>query len=158
MKLFMLMFNFLNYFNFNTILNKERFGNVFLTLLIQMFLCVIIKCIYIVNKNDRDKLENNLKHCVTEKEREKKCNEFNQSYFLKRVLAIILIIIIELFLIILIFKLDKNKCKWENFGLTCFFAWVIFAPIFIILVSFIELKINKNNEKLIYYIKQLFCF
>ena len=158
MKLFMLMFNFLNYFNFNTILNKEKFGNVFLALLIQMFLCVIIKCIYIVNKNDRDKLENNLKHCVTEKEREKKCNEFNQSYFLKRVLAIILIIIIEFSLIILIFKLYENKCNWENFGWTCFFAWVIFAPIFIILVSFIELKINKNNEKLIYYIKQLFCF
>ena len=176
MRLFMLMFNFLNYFNIKALIFEDKeekkndynfsyplrseFPKIILGLLIQMILCLILKCIYVVNKNDRDNLENNLKHCVTEKEREKKCNEFNQTYFLKRVIAIILIIIIETFFIIY-FSCNEyeNKCNWAYSGFwTCFFAWVIFAPIFIILISYIEWKKNKNNEKLIYYLKQLFFF
>ena len=123
-----------------------------------MILCLIIKCIYVVNKNDRDNLENNLKHCVTEKEREKKCNEFNQTYFIKRLIAIIIIVIFEISF--MIYSYTKLKeCGWVESGLwTCFFAWIIFAPIFIILISYIEWKKNKNNEKLIYYLKQLFFF
>ena len=159
----MLMFNLLNYFNWNILFTQieyKKFVKVFLGLLIQMILCLIIKCIYVVNKNDRDNLENNLKHCVTKKEREKKCNEFNQTFFLKRVFAIILIIIIEiLFIIHFSTTKNENKCNWAHSGFwTCFFAWIIFAPIFIILISYIEWKKNKNNEKLIYYLKQLFFF
>ena len=99
-----------------------------------------------------------LKHCVTEKEREKKCIEFNQTYLKKRFLAIIIIIVFEISFMSCSLTVLK-KCGWEKFGLfTCLFAWVIFAPIFIILISYIEWKKNKNNEKLIYYLKQLFFF
>ena len=100
MKLYVLMFNFLNYFAFNAIYSeafdkiddneeiilfiqwKKKFGIIILTLLTQMLLCIIIKCLYVVRKKDRDEFENKIKHCLNNNERKKESSKFNNSYII----------------------------------------------------------------------------
>ena len=100
MKLYVLMFNFLNYFAFNAIFSeafdkiddneeinfvypmKKKFGIIILTLLTQMLLCIIIKCLYVVRKKDRDEFENKIKHCLNYNERKKESSKFNNSYII----------------------------------------------------------------------------
>ena len=92
-----------------------------------------------------------------------KIRHFKKEMFLRRIISyVVMIIIITFFFYYSVTFCGvyiKTQRNWFFSGVwSLFFNWIILAPIYIIIISFLEYKKKDPNNALIYYLKRLFFF
>lgn len=155
-----------NYFDYPM---RKEFHKIILSILCQIALTALLKLIVLVSLKQRDSLEESLKQCKL-KGREELNNEiiaridqFENEMLTRRLIggSLMLIIVVFFFYYTVVFcgiyiKTQKNwiyGCVWS-----LFWNWVVFAPIYIIIISFLEHKKQDSNNALVYNLKRLFFF
>ena len=154
--------------NFDYPMLKE-FHKIILSILCQICLCVIAKLILIVTIRQKDILKEDLKQCKNPDRRHLdndvvfKIDQFQDDMFLRRILssAFMTIIVVFFFYYSVAFcgVYINTQRNWFFSGIwSLFWNWVIFAPIYIGIISFLEYNKQDSNNATIYYLKRLFFF
>jgi hypothetical protein len=147
----------------------KEFHKIILSILCQICLCVIAKLILIVTIRQKDILKEDLKQCKNPDRRHLnndvvyKIDQFQDDMFLRRILssAFMTIIIVFFFYYSVAFcgVYINTQRNWFFSGIwSLFWNWVIFAPIYIGIISFLEYNKQDSNNATIYYLKRLFFF
>ena len=154
--------------NFDYPMRKE-FHKIILSILCQIVITVLIKLVLIVRLKQRDDLKASLVHC-TLKENEEINNEiiarieqFQDNMLIRRLIGALLMLlgIVFFFYYSVVFCgiYIKTQLNWIYSGVwSLFWNWVIFSPIYIIIISFIEFKKSDSFDPLVYNLKRLFFF
>ena len=155
--------------NFGYPMRKEFFYKIFPSILLQICFCVIAKVILIVTINQKNRLKDKLRTCYKQEGRGIsndiviKVDEFQNELFLRRILSCVFMVII----IVFFFYYSVAFCgvyiqtqrNWFFSGIwSLFWNWIVFAPIYIAVVSFLESSKKDPDNTCIYYSKRLFCF
>ena len=154
--------------NFDYPMLKE-FHKIILSILCQICLCVIAKLILIVTIRQKNILKEDLKQCKNpdrihlNNDVVNKIDQFQDDMFLRRILssAFMTIIIVFFFYYSVAFcgVYINTQRNWFFSGIwSLFWNWVIFAPIYIGIISFLEYNKQDSNNATIYYLKRLFFF
>ena len=170
----LLIFNISNLFGFNAILYNEKlvekkiydknrnsfaypmkknFGIIISAILISMIITSLMKLFNLIPSNERNDANFDLKKDDSKR--------FENQMLMVRIFVGIIMLSIYFFMWIysigFCFFYYHTQKTWIYAGFwSLFFNWVIFAPLFICILSFIEI-IWKNNE-IIFFMKKLFCF
>jgi hypothetical protein len=154
--------------NFDYPMRKE-FHKIILSILCQIALSVIFKIILLVTLKQRNHLKESLsdsslkKHETINNVISEKVRLFQEEMFLRRIISSSLMVVI----IVFFFYYSVAFCgvyiqtqrNWFFSGIwSLFWNWVIFAPIYIIVISIIEHKKQDLNDSTVYYMKRLFFF
>ena len=154
--------------NFDYPMRKE-FHKIILSILCQIALCVIFKIILLVTLKQKNQLKDSLRECRLKKYETinngitEKVRLFQDEMFLRRIISSSLMVVI----IVFFFYYSVAFCgvyiqtqrNWFFSGIwSLFWNWVIFAPIYIIVISIIEHKKQDLNDSTVYYMKRLFFF
>ncbi len=136
---------------------KKEFGKIILSILITMLLTFFIKFINLTSfKKANDIVSNRENNCV---------NDILGNRLKKKKLLMIITAIIMLIIGIIMWLYSIGFCyiyyhsqkSWFYSGIwSLFWVWVIFAPLFLFLISLYENITDK--EEITYYIKRLICF
>ena len=83
--------------------------------------------------------------------------------FLRRIISsgvmVILIIFFFYYSVAFCGVYIQTQKNWFYSGIwSLFWNWVIFAPIYIVIISVLEYKKHVIDDPVIYYMKRLFCF
>ena len=154
--------------NFDYPMLKE-FHKIILSILCQICLCAIAKLILIVTIKQKNDLKDNLRKCYKQDTKSInngiviKIDQFQDDIFLRRILsaAFMTIIIVFFFYYSVAFcgVYIQTQRNWFFSGIwSLFWNWIIFAPIYIAVISFLEFKKNDPDDVTIYYLKRLFFF
>ena len=154
--------------NFDYPMRKE-FHKIILSILCQVVLTVLIKLLMIVWLKQREELKMSLTKC-TLKYNESinadivfKVEQFQKQMLFKRLLGALLMLFIVIFFfyysVVFCGIYVKTQFNWFYSGIwSLFWNWVIFAPIYILVISIIEYKKENSFDPLVYNLKRLFCF
>jgi hypothetical protein len=147
---------------------RKEFHKILLSILLQIALTVIIKFIVIVSLKQYENLETKLSKCKMKGEEINndiivRHDDFQDEMFIRRLIGgfLMTIIIIFFFYYNVVFcEVYINTQRNLVFGWiwSLFWEWVIFAPIYIVVISFLEHKKANSKDPLVYYLKRLFCF
>ena len=154
--------------NFDYPMRKE-FHKIILSILCQVALCIIMKLILLVTLKQRNQLIDLLKSCKLEKHQTinngilTTIKDFQDQMFVRRIISssLMAIIIIFFFYYSIAFcgVYIQTQRNWFFSGIwSLFWNWIIFAPIYIVVISLIEHKKQDINDSTVYYMKRLFCF
>ena len=154
--------------NFDYPMLKE-FHKIILSILCQIVLCILIKFIHLVTLKQRNELKNNLRTCYIDRYNSinnkiiAKIQDFQDEMFLRRIISSCVMVIIVTFFfyysVAFCAVYIQTQRNWFFSGIwALFWNWVILAPIFIGIISFIEYKKKDLNDSTVYYMKRLFCF
>ena len=154
--------------NFDYPMRKE-FHKIILSILCQIALTTLLKFLVMVTLPQRDNLEYSLKSCKLKGNEEinneivTRIDQFEKKMLLRRLLGGILMIIIVTFFFYytvvfcgIYINTQRNwmfSCVWS-----LFWNWIIFCPIYIVIISFIEHKKQDSYNPLVYNLKRLFFF
>ena len=124
-----------------------------------MFCCLIVGLIVIVSKDRRDQLNIEIKSGNKEDRKESRI-EFEVEMLVQRLIAMFLMfaLIIFFFIYCVVFcAMYKNtQASLMYSGIwTLLIVWVVLAPIFIVVISIVEFKVNRGVDC---YLKRLFLF
>ena len=155
-----------NYFDYPM---RKEFHKILLSILCQMGLCVIMKLIILVTLKQRNNFKEALKKCKRtgyleiNNEIVVKSDEFQDEMFMKRIIgsSVMAIIIIFFFYYSVAFcaVYIQTQRNWFFSGIwSLFWNWVVLAPIYIIIISFVEYNKQDLNDSTVYYMKRLFFF
>ena len=146
-----------------------EFHKIILSILCQIALCVIAKLILLVTPRQKDALKENLRKCYKQEgntinnEIVVKIDQFQDDIFWRRIIsaAFMTVIIVFFFYYSVAFcgVYIQTQRNWFYSGIwSLFWNWVIFAPIYIVIISFLEFKKNEPDNTTMYYLKRLFFF
>ena len=148
---------------------RKEFGKIILSILCQVILCFLIKLIVLVPYNDKKNLEKDVKRYYKSEEKfyidnsiVEIANKFEKDHFLKRLIGglIMLIIVTFFFYYCIVFCGIYIKTQWCWIYSTIWsmlWIYVVFSPLYILIITFLEKKIILEEPKL-HYIKRLFIF
>ena len=147
---------------------RKEFHKILLSILLQIALTAIIKLIVIVSLKQYENLETKLSKCKMKGEEINndiivRHDDFQDEMFIRRLIGgfLMTIIIIFFFYYNVVFcEVYINTQRNLVFGWiwSLFWEWVIFAPIYIVVISFLEHKKANSKDPLVYYLKRLFFF
>ena len=146
---------------------KHEFGRIILSILISMLLTLIIRAISLVSYTTRSSLRKDIiienknnKTIKTDRNSIIKTFTRNHQYF--KAICASLIFLISIFYwyytIVWCYVYYNAQFGWFYSGIwSLFWIWIVFAPIFIAILSYIQIKMA-DYGRLIYYLKNLFFF
>ena len=148
---------------------RKEFHKIILSILCQIALTVLIKFVVIVSLKQRDNLEAGLKKCKRFSKNEVdddvliRIDLFEEDMLLRRLIGGFLMLIISVFFfyysVVFCGIYIKTQRNWVFGGVwSLFWAWIVFAPIYIIVISYIEYTKEDSYNPLVYNLKRLFCF
>ena len=154
--------------NFDYPMRKE-FHKIILSILCQIALCIIVKLILLVTLKQKIDFTVSLKNCEKDKHNRIsntiiiKIEQFQDEMFLRRIISsgvmVILIIFFFYYSVAFCGVYIQTQKNWFYSGIwSLFWNWVIFAPIYIVIISVLEYKKHVIDDPVIYYMKRLFCF
>ena len=156
--------------NFDYPMLKE-FHKIIFSILCQIGLCLIAKLILLVTLDQRKQFENSLRNCSRirgekmNNDIQIKIKDFQDVMLIRRIIScgVMVLIIIFFFYYSIAFcaVYIKTQINWFYSGIwSLFWNWVIFAPIYIIIISAIQYKKQDiySRSFVIYYMKRLFIF
>ena len=154
-----------NYFDYPM---RKEFHKIILSILLQIALTAIIKAIVLVWLKQYEYLESKFRKCKIKNGEINndiivRYDNFQEEMFIRRLIGGILmtIIIIFFFYYSVVFcevYLNTQRNLVFSWVWSLFWEWVIFAPIYIVVISFLERKKANLKDPLIYYLKRLFFF
>ena len=151
---------------------RKEFHKIILSILCQVGLCIIVKIILLVTEKQKNDFKYALTKCSIKDERYIdneiviKVQEFQDDMFLRRIISssIMVIIIAFFFYYTVAFcaVYIQTQRNWFFSGIwSLFFNWVVWAPIYIIIITALEYSKYKNKDydnSMIYHMKRLFFF
>jgi len=147
---------------------RKEFHKIILSILLQIAFTVIIKIVILVSLQEHDDFESKLRNCKLEGEIISndialRYDNFQKDMFIRRLIGgiLMLIIIIFFFYYSVVFcevYLNTQRNLVFSWIWSLFWEWVIFAPIYIVIISVLENKKSDSKDPLIYYLKRLFFF
>ena len=147
---------------------RKEFHKIILSILLQIAFTVIIKAIILVSHKQYKDLESQLKSCKMKGEEINndilvRTTQFQDDMIIRRLIGgfLMSIIIIFFFYYTVVFcevYLNTQRNLVFSWVWSLFWEWVIFAPIYIVVISFLEHKKENSKDPLIYYLKRLFFF
>ena len=154
--------------NFDYPMRKE-FHKIILSILCQAALTVLIKLLMIVWLEQRNELKNGLTKCSLKhyedinSEVVFKIEQLQNEMIIRRILGGVLMLFISTFFfyysVVFCGIYIKTQVNWFYSGIwSLFWNWIIFAPIYILVISIIEYKKENSYDPLVYNLKRLFCF
>ena len=155
-----------NYFDYPM---RKEFHKIILSILCQAAITTLIKLLMIVRLYQRNDLKDKLTKCKLKGNEEinndivVKIEQFQDQMFLRRIIggAIMLCGVVFFFYYSVAFcgVYIKTQKNWFYSGIwSLFWNWVIFAPIYIVIISLIENSKQDSYNPLVYNLKRLFCF
>ena len=154
-----------NYFDYPM---RKEFPKIILSILLQIALTVIIKLIILVSPKQYEDLESKFRKCKMNNGEINndiilRYDNFQDEMFIRRLIGgfLMTIIIIFFFYYSVVFcevYLNTQRNLVFSWVWSLFWEWVIFAPIYIVVISFLEHKKASSKDPLVYYLKRLFCF
>lgn len=154
-----------NYFDYPM---RKEFHKIILSILLQIALTVIIKAIVLVTLKQYENLESKFRKC---KMKDGEINndiivrhdDFQDEMFIRRLLGgfLMTIIIIFFFYYSVVFcevYLNTQRNLVFSWVWSLFWEWVIFAPIYIVVISVLERKKASSTDPLVYHLKRFFFF
>ena len=155
-----------NYFDYPM---RKEFHKIILSILCQVAITILIKLLLLVKLSQRNDLKMNLTKCILKGNEEinndivVKVEQFQDQMFLRRIIggAIMLCGVVFFFYYSVAFcgvYINTQK-NWFYSGIwSLFWNWIIFAPIYIVVISFIENSKQDSYNPLVYNLKRLYCF
>ena len=155
-----------NYFDYPM---RKEFHKIILSILCQVAITTLIKLLMMVRLYQRNDLKMNLTKCYLKGNEEinndivVKVEQFQDQMFLRRIIggAIMLCGVVFFFYYSVAFcgvYINTQK-NWFYSGIwSLFWNWIIFAPIYIVIISILENKKQDSYNPLVYNLKRLFCF
>lgn len=148
---------------------RKEFHKIIFSILCQIALTALIKLIVLVTLEQRDELKFSLKNCTLTNNKEvnneviSRIDQFEDKMLIRRLIGGILMVIIVVFFfyytVVFCGIYIKTQKNWLFSGIwSLFWNWVIFAPIYIMVISFLENKKTDSYHPLVYYLKKLFFF
>ena len=154
-----------NYFDYPM---RKEFHKIILSIILQIVLTAIIKAIILVTLSQHNDLERKLRNSKMKGEKINNdilvvTTQFQEDLIIRRLIGgfLMTIIIIFFFYYSVVFcevYLNTQRNLVFSWIWSLFWEWVIFAPIYIIVISFLEHKKANSKHPLIYYLKRLFFF
>jgi len=154
-----------NYFDYPM---RKEFHKIILSILLQIAFTVIIKAIVLVTLKQYENLESKFRKCKIKGEEINndiivRHDDFQDEMFIRRLIGgfLMTIIIIFFFYYTVVFcevYLKTQRNLVFSWVWSLFWEWVIFAPIYIVVISVLERKKASSTDPLIYYLKRLFFF
>ena len=154
-----------NYFDYPM---RKEFHKIILSILLQIAFTVIIKAIVLVTLKQYENLESKFRKCKMKNQEINNeiiviYDDFQDEMFIRRFIGgfLMTIIIIFFFYYSVVFcevYLNTQRNLVFSWVWSLFLEWVIFAPIYIVVISFLELKKHNSTDPLVYYLKRLFFF
>ena len=154
--------------NFDYPMRKE-FHKIILSILCQIAITGLLKFLLMVFIRQRNNLKISLSKCKLKgdepinNEIVSRIEQFQDEMLLRRLIAASIMIIIVAFFFFysvafcgIYIQTQRNwlfSCLWS-----LFWNWVVFAPIFIVIISIIEHKKGNSYDPLVYNLKRLFFF
>ena len=148
---------------------RKEFHKIILSILCQIALTALLKLIVLVTLRQRDNLEYSLKNCKLRdlepinNEIVTRIDQFENEMIFRRLLGglLMLIFVVFFFYYSVVFcgiyiHTQRNwmfSCIWS-----LFWNWIVFCPIYIVIISIIEHKKQDSYNALIYNLKRLFFF
>ena len=155
-----------NYFDYPM---RKEFHKIILSILCQVAITTLIKLLVIVKLSQRNDLKMNLTKCLLKENEEinndivAKVEQFQDQMFLRRIIggAIMLCGVVFFFYYSVAFcgvYINTQK-NWFYSGIwSLFWNWIVFAPIYIVIISLLENSKQDSYNPLVYNLKRLFCF
>ena len=154
-----------NYFDYPM---RKEFHKIILSILLQIAFTVIIKVIVLVLPSQYENLESKLRNCKMKGEEINndiivRYDDFQDEMFIRRLIGgfLMTIIIIFFFYYNVVFcevYLNTQRNLVFSWVWSLFWEWVIFAPIYIVVISVLENKKSNSKDPVVYYLKRLFFF
>ena len=154
--------------NFDYPMRKE-FHKIILSILCQVVFTILIKLVILVRLRQREDLKNSLikyklkPHEIINNDIVVRIEQFQDEMLTRRLIgaAIMVIGIVFFFYYSVAFcgVYIKTQKNWFYSGIwSLFWNWIIFAPIYIVIISFLEFKRENSYDPLVYTLKRLFFF
>ena len=154
--------------NFDYPMRKE-FHKIILSILCQIVLTLLIKLLIMVKLEQRQNLKISLTKCTLKGREEinndivSRVEQFQDEMLVRRLIGafIILVLLIFFFYYSVAFCgiYIKTQINWFYSGIwSLFWNWVVFSPIYIVIISYIENKKYNSFDPLVYNLKRLFFF
>lgn len=147
---------------------RKEFHKIILSILLQIAFTVIIKAIVLVLPSQYKNLESKLRNCKMKGEEINndiivRYDDFQDEMFIRRLIGgfLMTIIIIFFFYYNVVFcevYLNTQRNLVFSWVWSLFWEWVIFAPIYIVVISVLENKKSNSKDPVVYYLKRLFFF
>ena len=154
-----------NYFDYPM---RKEFHKIILSILLQIAFTVIIKVIVLVLPSQYENLESKLRNCKMKGEEINndivvRHDDFQDEMFIRRLIGgfLMTIIIVFFFYYSVVFcevYLNTQRNLVFSWVWSLFWEWVIFAPIYIVVISVLENKKSNSKDPVVYYLKRLFFF
>ena len=145
---------------------RKEFGKIILSILCQMILCVLLKLVVLVPYKKIIQLKDyaqQYKEDVDVNAMIEKSNIFEKDLLFRRILGGVLMLVVVTFffyysMVFCGIYIKTQQC-WLYASLwSIIWNYVIFSPIYILVISIIETILQNPYNKKIYYIKRLFIF
>jgi uncharacterized membrane protein YqhA len=147
---------------------RKEFHKIILSILLQIAFTVIIKLIVLVSLRQYEDLESKLRNCKRKGQELNndiivRYDDFQNEMFIRRLIggSLMTIIIIFFFYYSVVFcevYVNTQRNLVFSWVWSLFWEWVVFGPIYIVVISILENKKSNSKDPLIYYLKRLFFF
>ena len=136
---------------------KTEFEKIMAAISTCIALTIVVRLIALVTYGQKEKL---MQQIQTNKERVQVINEFNKSMLLRRILVGMFMLALNVFFfyycVVFCGIYVNAQYGWFYSGIwSLFFNWVIYAPLYIVIISAIE---SSGKDSCDYYMKRLFVF
>ena len=147
---------------------RKEFHKIILSILLQIAFTVIIKFIVLVWPKQYEDLESKLRNCKRKGDEINndivvRYDDFQNEMFIRRLIggSLMTIIIIFFFYYSVVFcevYVNTQRNLVFSWVWSLFWEWVVFGPIYIVVISILENKKSNSKDPLVYYLKRLFFF
>lgn len=142
---------------------KREFGKIILSILLEIAFAAVFRFILLINLKQRRIMKGRFDNCSNQKELLVIAKSFDDSNFIKRLIVGIVMMGWTLFLWIYTigfcgFYVNTQRNLLYGWIWSLFWNWIIFAPIYIVVVSVLESMKRNANCPVVYYMKKLFIF
>ena len=140
---------------------KTEFEKIMASISTAIALTLIVRGIILVTYQQKEDLSNKIQSTKNEEEKKNIIVEFTNSYFIRRIIGMIFMLILEIFFwyytIVFCGIYELTQYGWFYSGLwSLFMNWVCFAPFYILIITALEYA--GNLESCTYYMKRFFIF
>ena len=139
---------------------KTEFEKIMSAIATSIALTFIVRAINLVTIDSKNKLSSDIMSAKSNEEKERVISEFSSGMFVRRIISGVFMLALNVFffyyVVVFCGIYVNTQYGWFYSGLwALFFNWVIYAPIYVLIISLVEMKGGNNC---VYYMKQLFVF
>ena len=139
---------------------KTEFEKIMSAIATSIVLTIIVLAINLVTIDSKNKLSSDIMSAKSNEEKERVISEFSSGMFVRRIISGVFMLALNVFffyyVVVFCGIYVNTQYGWFYSGLwALFFNWVIYAPIYVLIISLVEMKGGNNC---VYYMKQLFVF